>query len=55
MLVNDTEIFLKKRETKSKYMIANDIKIFLIIKTKAYKKNYFKIQKNKTVSKIKTD
>ena len=34
MLMNDIEIFPKKRKTKSKNMVANDAKIFLKMKNK---------------------
>ena len=36
MLVNDIEISLKKRKTESVNMVANNIKIFLMMKNQDY-------------------
>ena len=36
MLANDIEIFLKKRKTESVNMVANNIKIFLMMKNQDY-------------------
>ena len=36
MLVNDIEIFLKKKKTNTENMVGNDIKIVLKMKNKGY-------------------
>ena len=51
MLVNDIDIVLMKRKTKSVNTFATVIKAFLV----EYRKNYSKIWKNKNSSPIKTD
>ena len=48
MLVNDIEIFPKKKETESVSMVVNDVKIFQKMKNKrlvVYRKKFFKMLK----------
>ena len=47
MLMNDIEIFWKKKKIKSANMVTNNVKIFLKIKKRpvVYRKNFSRIQK----------